>query len=623
MTDDFSNVPAVGFGAREKLYSFLSERPAGARAEELLGILFRGAGSDADLGHKLIEQLIGADPHFSFEQASGLWSLRENGSLRVPLEDARFVVVDLETTGARVGPGAIIEIGAYRMHGGRIVESFDTLVRPYRPVSSFVTRLTTITNEMVREAPPIDDIMPRFRDFLGDAVLVAHNAQFDFSHLDFEFRRLFGIGLTNPVLCTLRMSRRMLPSLRRRRLDYLAEHFGLSTAGRHRGLGDARMAAEILAIFLDMARQMGISRLDLLLDMQGRSPAGVRIERHVAPESIAALPEKPGVYIMRNQRGEILYAGKARRLKSRVASYFNAGMGIKAKTAELVSHVYQIDIEVTRSSLEAAIEEARIIRELKPPYNRMLKSAPATNFIKIDLMDPFPRLVVTPKFSRRDGVMCLGPFAGRQNLERGVRALSKMLGLRTCAGKLKTDENFSPCIYGQIGRCAMPCNGSIGEDEYGARMRNALEFIRGRSGRLAGEMAQARDDAARSMRFEAANRYRRDLEAIVTLAARATRLSQVVTENNLVIITGEAGDRAAYVILGGRIALSIKLDADGACDVIPRFIAENYDRYRALPVRREELESMTIVARWLRERGSDEGRIIYLSGAYLPPGALR
>ena len=106
-------------------------------------------------------------------------------------------------------------------------------------------------------------MLPAFREFLGDSVMVAHNAQFDFAFLDFEFRRIFGMGLNNPVLCTLRMSRRFVPSLRRRRLDSLAEHFGLSTEGRHRGLGDARMAAEILSIFLEIAAQDAESRASI------------------------------------------------------------------------------------------------------------------------------------------------------------------------------------------------------------------------------------------------------------------------------------------------------------------------------------------------------------------------
>src|SRR6202035_5580139 len=245
--------------------------------------------------------LLAEDPNFIFDAETAQWSLRKSFGLRVPIEDARFVVVDLETTGGRAGPGTIIEIGAWKMAGRRLVESFQTLVRPHLAIPRFVTGLTSISNEMVREAPRIEEVLPAFREFLGDSVMVAHNAAFDFSFLDFEFRRIFGIGLNNPVICTLRMARRFMPSLRRKRLDALAEHFGLSTEGRHRGLGDARMAAEILSIFLEMAQRMGITRLDRLLDDHHRGIAGRRIERHVPPEDIAALPHAPGVYLMRNE----------------------------------------------------------------------------------------------------------------------------------------------------------------------------------------------------------------------------------------------------------------------------------------------------------------------------------
>jgi DNA polymerase III epsilon subunit-like protein len=104
--------------------------------------------------------------------------------------------------------------------------------------------------------------------------MVAHNAAFDYSFLDLEFRRIFGGGIRNPVLCTLRLLRRLLPSLKSKRLDALAEHFGLATDGRHRGWGGARMTAELLAILLEMAAKMGIARLDRLLDWDQRGAAG-------------------------------------------------------------------------------------------------------------------------------------------------------------------------------------------------------------------------------------------------------------------------------------------------------------------------------------------------------------
>jgi DNA polymerase-3 subunit epsilon len=610
-----------GVSTKQKLYQFLCSRPAGADAEELVGLLFAGAGSDPELGARLVAQMLNGDPNFVFDSETAQWRLQQSDRLRVPLSEAEFTVVDLETTGGQCGPGNIIEIGAYRMVGRRLTESFQTLVRPQGGfVPRFITGLTSITTEMVREAPPIEEVLPAFREFMGDRVMVAHNAAFDFGFLNFEFRRIFGIGVANPVLCTLRMSRRFMPSLKRRRLDLLAGHFGLSLEGRHRGLGDARMAAEILSIFLEIAEKMGITRLDRLLDDHHRGIAGRRIERHVTPEEIAAIPLAPGVYLMRNERGDLLYIGKAARLRERVSSYFSAS--VSAKTADLVSHVYKIETRLARSALEAALEEARLIRELKPPFNRMLKSVAPAYFIKLDMMDEFPRVTMSPKMTTRRGVMHLGPFIGRRGIEHSIRALSRILGLRTCGGKLNPSEDFSPCIYGQMGHCTAPCNISIDVDGYGERVRRAVGFLRGRSGPLLGELARARDQAAAAMRFEEASRFRRDLESLTTLAHRASRLSQVVTENNLVIVTGENNDRAAHVVLAGRLAMTRHLAESNAAHEVAAFVAENYERFNLKPVERGELETMSIVARWLRERSSNEGRLIYITGPHLDPEAL-
>jgi len=612
--------PAYRATAKEKVYAFLESRPSGADANEIVGLLLSGVGSDPELGGRLVRTLLAEDPNFIFDTESALWSLRKSFGLRVPLEEACFVVVDLETTGGRAGPGTIIEIGAWKMSGRRLVESFQSLVRPHRAIPRFVTGLTSISNEMVHAAPSIEEVLPAFREFLGESVMVAHNAAFDFSFLDFEFRRVFGIGLNNPVICTLRMARRFMPSLKRKRLDALAEHFGLSTEGRHRGLGDARMAAEILSIFIEMAAKMGLTRLDRLIDDHQRGAAGRRIERHIAPEEIAALPVAPGVYLMRNERGDLLYIGKARRLKDRVGTYFNSS--VSAKTADLISHVWKIETRVTRSSLEAGLLEAQLIRGLKPPYNRMLKSVSPAYFIRVDMMDDFPRLLVSQKMSARRGVMQLGPFIGKRSIERSARTLARLLGLRTCAGRLKPSIDFSPCIYGQMGHCCAPCNASIDGDAYGDRVRDAMGFLRGSAtGAILGDLARARDQAASGMRFEEANRLHRDLEALATLSSRVSRLSQVVTENNLVIVTGTANDRAAHVVLSGRLAMTRQLESAQAAADIAHFITDNFDRYRARPVTRDELEPMMIVARWLRERGH-EGEVIHLSGPIFDPALL-
>jgi DNA polymerase-3 subunit epsilon len=603
---------------RDKLAAFLAARLEGAPVEELIGLLFSSSNNDPELSHRIIQQVLGADPAFAYDPAHRRWSLVEGLGLRKPLAETQFVVVDLETRGGRPSADQIIEIGAYRCLGTRMLQSFQSLVRPARPIPSFITRMTSISNEAVAQAPTIGEILPRFRDFLGDAVLVAHNAQFDFSFLDFEFRRLLGAPLRNPVLCTLRLARRLLPSMRRRGLDALADHFGLATEGRHRGLGDARMAAELLAIFLEMLAVQGIKRLDLALEFTHSATSGRRMERHVPSEAIAAIPRQPGVYLMRNERGEVLYVGKARDLKRRVASYFNGGVGTRGKIVDLISHVWSVTTRTTRATLEAALLEAELIRELKPPYNRQLKTAPQAYFIRLDLNDPFARLSVATKLTARPGWLQLGPFIGRRHPRQAVEVLARWCGLRTCAGRLEIDPARSACIQGQIGHCTAPCNQTIDRLGYGRQLERALQFLRGRAGNLLNELAQARDQAAATMRFREAARYQRDLQTLQLLAIRERRLSQTVTENNLVIIEGES----ASVILSGRLAGRFELAEPDAAMRISRFVAENYARYQARPIAKAELEPMMLVSRWLKERRPDDGRLIFLSGANLPAEAL-
>ena len=148
-----------------------------------------------------------------------------------------------------------------------------------------------------------------------------------------------------------------------------------------------------------------------------------------------------------------------------------------------------------------------------------------------------------------------------------------------------------------------------------------MKFLRGSTGPILGMLVRARDQAASAMRFEEANRFHRDLESLATLSSRVSRLSQVVTENNLVIVTGQDSDRAAHVILSGRLAYTTQLDCSDKAEQVSRFVAENFHRYMSRPVTRDELEPMMIVARWLRERG-DEGRVINLDSAHLDLAAL-
>ncbi len=169
------------------------------------------------------------------------------------------MVVDVETTGAKTPPSRITEVGAYRVSRGRIVAEFQTLVNPQATIPQFIVQLTGITDAMVKSAPAFADIAPAWLDFAGDALLVAHNAQFDVRFLNHEVARVFpGRRMINSHLCTVKLSRRIFPGLSNYRLHTVANHFSIDIVNRHRAAGDARATAEIFIHMLERLKHHGV-----------------------------------------------------------------------------------------------------------------------------------------------------------------------------------------------------------------------------------------------------------------------------------------------------------------------------------------------------------------------------
>lgn len=187
------------------------------------------------------------------------------------LGETDFVVVDVETTGAKTPPARITEIGAYRVRRGRIVAEFHTLVNPQSAIPPFIVQLTGITEAMVENAPVFGEVAPAWLSFAADAVLVAHNAPFDVRFINSEIARVYpGRRMANPHLCTVSLSRRVVPQLANHRLHTLAEHFSINIANRHRAADDARATAEVFIHMLGHMRDHGVR--DLAGARQFRKP---------------------------------------------------------------------------------------------------------------------------------------------------------------------------------------------------------------------------------------------------------------------------------------------------------------------------------------------------------------
>jgi DNA polymerase III epsilon subunit family exonuclease len=233
-----------------------------AAASLIVDAVFKISHMDDDLAGLLVADLVKNDRRFKIVDNNTIELQEDNWQSRL-LKDLDFVVVDVEATGAKTPPNRLIELGAYRIRAGRIVDKFLSLVNPEIPIPRFVMDLTGISNDLVNAAPVFAEVAPRWLDFVNDSVLVAHNAPFDTSFLNHEISRVYpGHRMVNPHLCTVKLSRRSLPELTNHRLDTIADHFSIPIISRHRAGSDALATAEIFLLLLSkMEEEHGIRDL--------------------------------------------------------------------------------------------------------------------------------------------------------------------------------------------------------------------------------------------------------------------------------------------------------------------------------------------------------------------------
>lgn len=244
-----------------------------ANASQIVDAVFKVSHIDEDLAGLLVGDLVKDDRRFKFIDGNTI-ELQAHDFESQLLDELDYVVVDVEATGAKLPPNRIIELGAYRISGGKIVDSFLTLVNPEISIPRFVISLTGINNEMVKEAPLFADVAPRWLEFVNDAVLIAHNSPFDTNFLNHEISRVYpGHRMINAHLCTVTLSRHVVPGLTNYRLDTIAAHFSIPILARHRAGSDALATAEIFLHLLDRLGEKGVKDL-----------AAARAYRFVPPE---------------------------------------------------------------------------------------------------------------------------------------------------------------------------------------------------------------------------------------------------------------------------------------------------------------------------------------------------
>ncbi|MFV0634715.1 DEDD exonuclease domain-containing protein [Demequina sp.] len=523
-----------------------------------------------------------------------------------PLSATTFVVVDLETTGTSPQDCAITEIGAVKTRGGEVIGEFQTLVDPGGPIPPMIVALTGITDAMVVAAPRIGQVLPAFLEFLGDAVLVAHNARFDVSFLKAACAAE-GYSWPRPeVVDTLTLARRATTKEEapNKKLSTLARVFGTVVTPNHRALDDARATSEVLHGMLERLAAFGITHREDLDALRNPVPSSLRRKAIMAHK----VPSKPGVYVFRGPQGEALYVGTSRNLRSRVKSYFTRGETRRA-VREMLELAVDVDTTVCASELEANVLEIRMIDQLRPRYNR--RSARPERAAWVRLTDErHPRLALSKAAQGGEGWM--GPMRSGSDARAAIVALQDALGVRTCTTRLTIEPraHARACILKDTGRCAAPCVGgtAVGYDDTIALTRDVLA---GDVSPVVEALSAAVASYAQRLEYERAKEVRDGLSAVVDAATRQARLRSL-TACSLVAVR-EIDDRwELLAVAHGRLTGAARVDS-GVWVAADRLREAWASLDLDIPTLIEEQE---LVLRWLERPGT---RLLYVDGQWCSP----
>ncbi len=349
--------------AADRLVELVEERRGPVPAEEAARHLFALASTPTGLARSLLDETVTGDARLAW--CGDRVGLAAPPGAAIRLEHAHFVVVDLETTGLRPGRAQICEIGAVRIEALEIAAEFQMLCNPGRPLGPGVSALTGIDERDLRGAPRVPAAMRRFLAFAGEAALCAHNARFDLAFLDRETERLTGQRVAAPVIDTVGLAKRLLAGrVSRFSLGQLSSYLCTDVRPCHRALPDAQATAELLLALIGLAQERGAETVADLVELAATRTRRVYDKRRLA----FGAPTRPGVYLFRGAGDQVLYVGRARDLRARLRSYFRSERQRPAVEAALGA-LERIEWRVLGSELEAALEELRLIRELRPPAN--------------------------------------------------------------------------------------------------------------------------------------------------------------------------------------------------------------------------------------------------------------
>lgn len=329
-------------------------------------------------------------------------------------------------------------------------------------------------------------------------------------------------------------------------------------------------------------------------------------------EELKKLPAKPGVYLMHNERDEIIYVGKAVRLKNRVRQYFQDSRNLTPKIARMVTHIARFEYIITDSELEALVLECNLIKEYRPKYNTMLTDDKTYPYIKVTTGEAYPRILFS-RLMKKDKSRYFGPYTSAGAVKDTIELLRKIYKIRTCHRNLPKDIGIGrPCLYYHIGQCDAPCQGNISQEDYQKQIHQVLQFLGGNYEPVLQMLTEKMMQASEIMAYEKAMEYR-DLIRSIQQITEKQKVTSSQMEDRDVIGLARAGNEAVvqvFFIRNGRLIgrdhyYLTGVENESRAEVLTSFVKQFYGESPFVPrelMVPEGIEDEDIILQWLSEK---------------------
>ncbi len=377
-----------------------------------------------------------------------------------------YAIVDIETTGSYAAANGITEISIHIFDGAVVIEKFETLINPGQPIPSFISAMTGITDKMVSQAPAFADVAEKIFTLLQDKIFIAHNVNFDYSFVNSHLKEA-GFELNVKKLCTVRLSRKIFPGFQSYSLGKLCQSLGIKINDRHRAGGDTEATVKVFQLLLENDKEQHIQK-----SLQRNSKEAI-LPPNVPKEDFEKLPYTPGVYFFHNEKGKVVYVGKANNIRYRVNSHFSNNSESRQKQ-NFMQHVHSISFESCGTEIMACILESTEIKKRWPVFNSSQKRWEDTYGIFFyEDQNGYQRLAIDKNKKR------LNPVYTFHYLVDGHAIIRKLIkDFKLCPKLCFLQRNDSKCEGINEGYCNGACEKREPTEAYNERMQQACASLR-------------------------------------------------------------------------------------------------------------------------------------------------